>query len=141
MTVAKPYSYASQLIAGGINWSGSTVKCALFGNSFVYDRTHFLLSNLTGEISSSGYTAGGMTLSSKSETYDSSIGVTFFKAGSPVWSSITAVVRAAVFYIDGGTGLTRYLLTCMDFEAGQSVTAQAFTVVIPDNGVFYIQAA
>lgn len=94
---------------------------------------------LTGnsEISGTGYTAGGATLSGVSVSLGSTNNTIFtLTCSSPSWSTATFSANQAVFYSSTAEGTIAYSLICFwDFGGSQSVTAGTFTLTINASGL------
>ena len=115
--------------------SGSTVvKCALFTSSFTFNQETELYTSLANEVSSSGtgYTTGGVTLTSLSLTESSK--VTTFTAASPSWSSSTISARYAVIY-EAGSNVN---LVCFDLGQVYTTTNGTFQLNIAAGGIFQV---
>lgn len=113
-----------------------TVKCALVTSSYTPDiDNHEFFSSITNEITGTGYTAGGATLSGKTVTYDSTDNEAVFDATDPTWASSTLTARGAVVYKDTGTAATSPLIRYIDFGSNQSSLASTFTVVFDAEGI------
>jgi hypothetical protein len=144
MTIAKAYGPAlSSLVAGEIDFVGATAKAALTSNTYVPNQdTHQYFDDVTNEVSGSGYTAGGVTLSSKTAAYSSGTNTLTLDAADPTWATVSiAEIRYVVFYIDTGTPATSPLISYMDFEANYAPSAQSFTVTIPGTGIVTLTVA
>lgn len=138
MTIAKVYGPALQsLMAGEINFTGSTIKCALTSASYVPDQdTHRYFSSITNEVSGAGYTLGGATLASKTSTYSTTTNTLTIDSADPNWATLSiAQIRFAIFYVSTGVASTSALISYMDFETNYAPSAQAFTVVLPSTGI------
>lgn len=101
--------------------------------------THQYKSDVTNEISGTGYTAGGVTLASCTSTYTGGTNVLSLDAGDAAWTSATFTARYAVV-LDStpGTDATRPLICYVDFGADQSVTTGTFTIVWNASGIVTI---
>lgn len=82
--------------------------------------THQYKSQVTGEVSGTGYTAGGATISGVSVSYNSSTNVLSFDGGDVSWTGATLVganaPRYAVIYDSTpGSDATRPLIGYVDF--------------------------
>lgn len=80
------------------------------------------------EITGTGYTAGGVTLSGKQVEYDTTNNRTAFKALQPSWTSPTITARDAVVYKSTGNAATSPLIGLVNFGEDRSVTGGTFTV-------------
>jgi hypothetical protein len=144
MTIAKAYGLSlKSLTVGEVDYISGTVKCLLTSNTYVPNQdTHQYVSDITNEVSGAGYTAGGVTLTSKTNSYNTSTNTVALDAADPTWATITiAEIRYAVFYIDSGTPSTSPLLCYMDFEANYAPSAQSFTVTLPAAGLYTLTAS
>lgn len=113
-----------------------TVKCALVTSSYTPDiDNHEFFSDITNEITGTGYTAGGATLSSKTVTYDSTDNESVFDAADATWSSSTLTARGAVVYKSTGTAATSPLIRYIDLGSDQKSLSSTFTVVFDAEGI------
>ena len=76
---------------------GNTLKIALYTSSASLGATTSAYTT-SNEVSGTGYTAGGATLSSQAVAYDSSNNVAYFDAADPSWSSARITARGALIY-------------------------------------------
>ncbi len=94
----------------------------------------------TNEISGAGYTAGGATLGTKTNTVATTI--TTFDAADTSWTTATITdARYAVIYYDSGTDGTSLLIGYIDFGGNVSCTAGTFTITWNASGIFTITVA
>ena len=94
--------------------------------------THDFKSDVTNEVSGTGYDAGGKSLSSV--TLTQSGGTITFDAANLTWASSTITARAAVVYDDS---LTNDPLICyIDFGADKSSSAGDFALTFNASGIF-----
>jgi hypothetical protein len=111
---------------GLFDWDTNAIKCALYTTNTITQATDDNYTNFTAantEVASgSGYTTGGATLATKTNT--SSGNVTSLGAANTAWTSATFTARTAVVY-DSVTGK---LLGYVDFGANQSVVIGTFTI-------------
>jgi hypothetical protein len=64
-------SFKTDLLKGNIDFESDTIKVALVTDSYTPDQdSHDFFDDVTNEVSGTGYTAGGETLTSKSVTQD-----------------------------------------------------------------------
>ena len=104
---------------------GNTLKIALYTSSASLGATTSAYST-TNEVSGTGYTAGGVTLSSQAVAYDSSNNVAYFDAADPSWSSATITARGALIYNNTKSNASIAVLDfCSDFSSS--------------NGTFQVQ--
>lgn len=138
---AKMYSKGFEaMLNKEVDLDTDTVKVMLATSSYTPNQsTHKYKTSVTNEVSGTGYTAGGATLTSKTA---STSGLIFtFDAADITWSSSTITARYAVFYIDTGTAGTSPLLCYWDFGQDEVSSSGNFTLTISGSGVFTITAS
>lgn len=142
-TTAKLYGLGLQsAFSKEINFATDTAKAMLCTSTYVPDQdTHRYKNQVTNEITGTGYTAGGVTLTSKTVTYTAATNVLMLDAADPAWASSTLTARFIVFYIDTGTATTSPLLAYADFGVDITSTASTFTYQIPTTGILTVTAA
>lgn len=87
------------------------------------------------EVSGTGYTAGGVTLASKTVTYDAPSHTLTLDCADLSWPSSTITARFVVFYESTGTDSTSALISYVDFGADQQSVAGTFPYVVPTTGI------
>lgn len=115
-----------------------TLKCMLLANTYTPDNdAHEFIDDVSAnEVSGSGYTAGGATVSNVSTTVDNANDRSAIDADDPVFTEVTLTdVRYAVFYIDTGTPATSPILQVNDLGADQNPSAADLTIQIGANGL------
>jgi hypothetical protein len=122
-------SFKKELLEGVHNFKnsgGSTFKLAMYTNSasFTAATTAYTTSN---EISGTGYTAGGGTLTRVDPTTSSTTAFTDFSDLTFSSSSLTA--RGALIYNDSASGDPSVVV--LDFGADKSSSSGDFTIVFP----------
>ena len=126
-------SFKQELLVGAHNFtnsSGHTFKLAMYTNSASFDAstTAYTTSN---EISGTGYSAGGGTLTNVTPTLSGTTALTDF--ADLTFSSSTLTARGALIYnttTSGGSGTTDTVLV-LDFGSDKSSSAGDFTIVFP----------
>lgn len=128
---------AAEALSGDIDLAsgGDTLKCALLTSSYTPSKDHLTYADLSGEVSGTGYTSGGATLTSQSVTRDDTNDEAVFDAANVTWSSATITARYAVIY---DTTNSNSLICCIDFGSDQSSSAGDFTISWNANGIFAI---
>jgi len=108
-----------------IDLSADTIKVMLCTSSYALDQdTHQFKSSVTNEVSGTGYTAGGVTLSSPTLTYTGATNTLSLDGGDVSWPASTLTARYAVVYDSTpGTDATRPLLMYVDFGADVATTS------------------
>jgi len=122
-------SFKKELLEGVHNFKnsgGNTFKLAMYTNSasFTAATTAYTTSN---EISGTGYTAGGASLTRVDPTTSSTTAFTDFSDLTFSSSSLTA--RGALIYNDSASGDPTVVV--LDFGADKSSSSGDFTIVFP----------
>ena len=120
-----------------IDIPAGTIKCMLVTSTYTPDQdAHQFKSSVTGEATGTGYTAGGVTLTSKSLAYAASTNTFTIDAADVSWTSSTITARYAVIYQDTGTSSTSPLIGYVDFGADMSSSASTFALTWDAAGMF-----
>jgi hypothetical protein len=122
-------SFKKELLEGVHNFKnsgGSTFKLAMYTNSasFTAATTAYTTSN---EVSGTGYTAGGASLTRVDPTTSSTTALTDFS--DLTFSTATVTARGALIYNDSASGDPTVVV--LDFGADKTSTAGDFTIVFP----------
>jgi hypothetical protein len=122
------------------DWNSDTVKTMLCTSTYTPNQdTHQYKSSVTNEITGTGYTATGTTLTTPAVAYNTGTNVWSFDADDASWTTATITARYAVTYDSTpSTDATRPLLSYVDFGADQSVTGATFTVQWNASGIINI---
>ena len=113
-------SFKSGLIDGDFDFDTDTIKMALYTNSATLNEDTAAYT-ATGEVSASGYTAGGVTLTVEKGLSNNTAYISFENA--TVSAAITA--RGALIYKSGGAAIC-----VLDFGSDKTSTT-TFTVTFP----------
>ncbi len=105
---------------------GSTFKIALYDNNASFDASTTAYT-ATNEITGTGYTAGGNTLTRIDPTSSGTTAFTDF--ADTTWSSSTITARGALIYNDSAAGNPAVVV--LDFGSDKTSTNGDFTVVFP----------
>jgi hypothetical protein len=135
---ATPYgAFLTDLLTGVHNVVTDTDKVALLTSSYTPNQdTHATFADVSAnEVTGTGYTAGGATLTGKSVTYDTIVNVATLVAASVTWAALTVSTRYAVIYRSTGTGSTSRLIGYIDFGAVRTYTAEPFELSFPSGAV------
>jgi hypothetical protein len=128
-----------KLADGGFDLDTQTFKMALLTDAqaiaatFAGTSTDCRFADLTAEVSGTGYTGGGKTLTA---TWTRSGGTITFDCDDQAWTASTFSAQYAVIYADNAND---DLLCFSDLNSGGamlSVVADTFTVAINAAGVF-----
>lgn len=120
-----------------VDLSADTIKIMLCTSSYTPDQdTHQFKSDVTNEVSGTGYTATGNTLASFAATYDGASNTLKIDADDTSWTSSTITARYAVIYdATPGSDATRPLISYIDFGADVSTTAGTFAITFNASGI------
>ena len=122
-------TFLQDCLDGGqdLGTSGNTLKIALYTSSASLGATSSAYS-ATNEVSGTGYTAGGATLSSQAVAYDPTNQVAYFDAADPSWSSATITARGALIYNNTKSNAS---IAILDFGSDYSSSNGTFQVQLP----------
>jgi hypothetical protein len=120
----------STTAARRFDWVTDTIKVALLNGYSPNQDTHDFFDDVSGaEIAASGgYTAGGVSLGTKSTTYNSGTKTVRMIAGNAAWTfSASKSMTHAVIWKDTGTPSTSPVLGYIDF-GGTETSSGTFTI-------------
>jgi len=121
---------------GTVVLSTAALKVGLLSSNHVPDPTDDAWTDVSGdEVSGTGYTAGGVALSSV--TWTTADGVATLDAADPSWTGATFSARYAVLY-DVTTGK---LVKLFDLGDVKTVENGPFTLVFDAAGALYLAEA
>ena len=128
ITQAMATSFKSEILQEGHNLASDTIKIALYTSSATINATTTAYS-ATNEISGTGYSAGGVTLTS---TTVATTGTTaYFDADDPEWTSASFTARGALIY--NSTNADK-AIAVLDFGGDFTVSSGTFRIVFPAAG-------
>ena len=133
---ATPYAtFLTDLLNGVHNLPSDTDKVALLTSAYTPDfANHASYADVVAnEVSGTGYTAGGNTLTGKSVSYAS--GTASVAAAQSTWSALTATCRYAVIYKSTGTNSTSKLIGLVDFGADRTYAGDPLELSFPGGAV------
>lgn len=140
---AKMYGPFLQSLANKeVDLDSDTLKVMLCTSAYTPNQdTHRYKSDITNEIAGTGYTAGGVTLTSVAVTYTGATNTLMLDSADPSWPSSTITARYAVYYDSSpASDATRPLISYVDFGADVSSTAAAFTLQLDPAGIVTLTA-
>lgn len=136
--------FIQQSLNKEIDWDSDTIKVALLSNGYTPDQdAHNYFDDVVAfEVSGTGYTAGGLTLSNKTNTYNAGTNTIVLDADDVTWSSSTITARYAVVYdATPATDATKPLIGYVDFGADQSSSNGNFTITWDATGIVRVTVA
>ena len=137
-------NFLKQALNKEIDWDSDTIKVALLSSYYTPNQdTHDYWDDVSSnEVTGTGYTTGGIALSSKTSTYDGTNNVIVLDAADVTWSSSTITARYAVVYNDSGaSAAAKALIGYVDFGSDQSSTNGNFTITWDSTGIVRITVA
>jgi hypothetical protein len=123
-----------------VDLANDTIKVMLVTASYTpdIDADDMIEDADANEVSSSGYTAGGATLTTPVVSQDNTNDRAKFVADTVTWTSVTFTTRYAVIYKDSGVASTSPVIAYVDFESAQSPDAQDFVIDWHADGIFLL---
>jgi len=122
-------SFKQALLDGEMDFSSDTsqvFKIALFTSSATLGAATTVYA-ITNEVSGTGYTAGGNTLTVVAPTTSGT--TAYLDFNDTTWSSATITARGALIYL--ADGATNPAVAVLDFGADKTSTAGDFTIQFP----------
>ena len=122
-------SCIDDMARGAIDFDTDTFKVMLVTSTYVANKdTHTKRSDVTNEVSGTGYTAGGVT-SACTVTKDTANDKVTLSFAAVSWSTATITARGAVYYKSrGGASSADELVAYVDFGGDVSSTGATFTL-------------
>lgn len=105
-----------KLLNGTIDYLNDNVAILLVSNNYVFDATHEFVSNISDEISGSGYARKSLT--SKTITLNATTNTVTFDCGAITYTALDSanVLAAAIIYDEAGVDSASSLIANIDFE-------------------------
>lgn len=130
-------SFKRDIMNGAIDLDTDTIKVALVTSSYSPNiDSHTKFSDITNEVSGTGYTAGGAALASKVVSVDNTDDEGVFDAADLTWSTSTITARGAVIYKSrGGASSADELICYIDFGSDQISSAGDFIIAWAAEGI------
>ena len=126
ITQAMCTSFKKELLSGTHDFSSDTFKMALYTADAALNADNTVYT-ATNEVSGTGYSAGGNTLTVS--TTPSSSGTTAYVSFSNTsWASSTITARGALIY---NSSKANRAVAVLDFGADRSSSSSTFTVTFP----------
>lgn len=115
---------------GNIDYDTDTFKVMLVTSSYTPDfDAHDFRNDVTNEVSGTGYTAGGATVTITVASVDTANNRLDITLGGTTWSTSTITARGAVYYKSrGGASSADEIIAYNDFGSDVSTTAGTFTL-------------
>jgi len=121
-------SFKVGLYNGQFNLASDTIKMALYtGNANLNQTTTAYTS--VNEVTGTGYTAGGQTMTGVTISYDATNSVAYVNFANMVWNPAAFTARCALIYDATASNAS---IAVIDFGADKTCT-NTFTVTMPAN--------
>lgn len=122
-------SFVYDAVTGAIDLDTDTFKVMLVTSAYTEDKAaHSKRSNVTNEVTGTGYTAGGQTIV-PTVTKDTTNHRTTITFPQVTWPSSTITARKAVYYKSrGGASSADELIAVDDFGSDVATSAGTFTL-------------
>lgn len=120
-----------------VDFNSDTIKAMLCTSTYVPDQdAHQYKSDVTNEITGTGYTAGGVTLTTCTISYDGTTNTLKLDCDDFSWTGATFTARNLVIYDSTpGSDATRPLIMYVTFNADIPVTSSTFSVTVNAGGL------
>lgn len=126
-----PFSLGEDMAEGAVDFDTHSFKCMVVTSAYNPLQTHTKRSDVTNEVSGTGYTAGGAAITA---TVSRASGIT-----SISWSTVTFTAadwasagRRAIIYRDrGGASSADEYIFCADFGVDKPTTGLDYEVSFP----------
>jgi hypothetical protein len=138
--IANAFGSTSSGNSPNMDLLSDTIKVMLCTSTYTPNQdTHQFKSDVTNEVTGTGYSAGGTTLTTKVLSYTAGTNVIMFDADDATWAASTITARYAVIYDSTpATDATRPLIGYVDFGADVSSSAGNFTITWSTSGIFTV---
>ena len=130
-------SFRQDVMTGAVDLDTHNFYALLVSSSYTPNvSTHTRRSNITNEVSTSNYTAGGAQITSLTVVNDTANTRAYWDGADVSWASVTLTARAAVVYRLSGSGsASDQLVAYFDFSSDQTATAGTFTIQWSSDGI------
>lgn len=124
-------SFKRDVMNGLIDLSGGTLKAALVTSAYTPDQdAHTKKSDITNEITGTGYTTGGKALTSVTIAADNTDNEGVLDAADMTWTSASFTARGTVIYqAKGGAASADPLVAYIDFGSNKTSTSPGSFVI------------
>lgn len=124
-------SMMHDIAVGAIDFDTDTFKCMLVTSSYVPSKSHAKRSDITNEVTGTGYTAGGNTATATVAAVNNTTNLQDISWSITSWTTSTITARGAVVYkARGGASSADELVGYLDFVTDQSSSGGTFTVTV-----------
>jgi len=122
-------SFRSDIVQGGQNLSANTLKMALYDGFATLGPTTTAYST-TNEVTGTGYTAGGNTITGVTIATDANTNTVYINFNNVSWPGASFTARGALIY---NSTQSNKSIAVLDFGSDKLFTAANNTVTMPTN--------
>lgn len=124
-----------KLLDGTIDYLNDNIAIMIMSNTYSFDSSHEFVSNVTGEITGTGYSRKSLV----SKTVELNANTVIFDCGTIEYTTLDSsdVLASAIIYAESGSDSTSSLIANIDF-VNLSVTNSDVNVVTSDQGLFKV---
>lgn len=145
MATSKAYgNLAKAIFNKEVDYDSDDIKVMLVGSAYTPNQdTHDYLDDVRAfEITGTGYTANGASLTGKTVTYDPTNNVLVLDAADVTWANSTITARYAVVYDNTPSGdAAKPLIGYVDLVSDQASNAGNFTIEWDASGLLRVNVA
>jgi len=125
---------------GLIDLDTDSFKAMLTTSAYTPDQDlHDFRDDVTNEITGTGYSAGGVAITTPAVTYDGTSNEVRWDFDDPTWTSASFTARRMVVYKSRGGAASADELVCwVDFGADETIASGTFTYVVAATGFAYV---
>jgi hypothetical protein len=130
-------SFKRDIMNGSIDLDTDTINIMLVTSTYTPDQdAHTKRSDVTNEVSGTGYASPGQALAGKVVSADNTDNEGVFDANDTTWTSATITARGAVLYkARGGASSADELICYFDFSTDKTSSGGDFVVQYAAEGV------
>lgn len=122
-------SFYHDAVKGNIDTDTDSFKVLLVTSSYTAAKSHSKRSDITNEVSGTGYTSGGTSISLTLNSINNTNNQVTISFSTPSWTSATFTARGCVVYKSrGGASSADELVCFVDFGADVSCSNDTFSL-------------
>lgn len=126
-----------KLLNGSINYTSDNIALLVVDNTYTFDRTDEFVSDITGEVSGTGYAR--LSLTSKTVTLNATTNTVVFDSANVSMSAVTTsnAFSGAIVYDDTGVDSTSSLIGFFDMPE-TTTNGSNVTLTVSADGLFQV---
>lgn len=138
--MAQVYNRGKTGLGSSFDWddAGATFRLMLVTSAYVYSDDHNTRSDVTGEITNTGYTSGGDAITGRTVTQEDTANEGRYEAADVTFSPIDAgdLPASAIVYLDTGNPATDDLVCCLTLSTVDPPDGSPYRINFNTEGVF-----